>query len=130
MTLRRDEREDLKLAAKKPRRERDDGNDRSSEEVLAAFRDWRSQFSGATVNGRALFSEERIEAEIAAVREFARFLDPKLLAESTVREIDDFKRQIPRGSRAAVTGIELFRTFRAEVLKPRKTVRARDLRGN
>ena len=100
--------------------------DLSNDEVLVAFRDWRSQFKGAaTFKGAPLVSDEKVEAEIAAVREFALFIDPKLLAESTVAEIDAFRRQIPRGSRSTYAGIDLFRTFREAVLKPRKTVRVR-----
>jgi hypothetical protein len=105
-------------------------DDLSNEEVLAAFSDWRSQYSGGIVKFKShtapLVRDEKVEMEIAAVREFARFIEPKLLAESTIADIDAFKRQLPRGRpRSAVMGIELFRTFRTDVLKPRKAVRVR-----
>ena len=86
-------------------------NDWSNDEVIAAFSAWRSQFTGGTLkNGAPLVSAERVETEIAAVREFARFIEPKLLAESTVVDINAFERQLPRGPRPTVMGIELFRT--------------------
>ena len=100
-------------------------NDLTNEEVFATFSDWRSQFRGSKSNGVPMVSDEMVEKEIAAVREFAQFIEPKLLAESTIADIDAFRRQIPHGSRSTYAGIEQFRTFRQSVLKPRKTVRVR-----
>jgi hypothetical protein len=52
-----------------------------------------------TLNGKPLFSDEKMEAKIAAVRKFAEFIEPKLLAESTIADINAFMRQIPLGAR-------------------------------
>ena len=95
----------------------------SNDEVIAAFGDWCSQFKGGTFNGVPLVSDEMVEAEIAAVRKFARFIEPKRLAESTVAEVNAFRRQIPRGAKSEYAGIEWFRIFWQEVLKLPKTVR-------
>jgi hypothetical protein len=97
----------------------------SNEEVIVAFSDWRSQFNVGTFKGAPLVSDEKVAAEIAAVREFAMFIEPKLLAESTIAEINAFRGQIPHGSRSTYAGIEQFRNFRESVLKSRKTVRVR-----
>ena len=99
-------------------------DDLSNEEVFAAFSDWRSQWN-VQFRGAAIVSDEKVEMELAAVREFAAFIEPKRLEQSTAAEIDAFRRQIPRGSRSSFRGIELFRTFRADVLKPAKAVRVR-----
>jgi hypothetical protein len=93
----------------------------SNEEVFAAFSDWLPQYRVGTVNGRPLISDERFEAMLATVWEFAAFIEPKPLAQSTKAETRAFKRQIPRGpkSRSSIMGIEFFESFRANVLKPR-----------
>jgi hypothetical protein len=84
-----------------------------NEEVLAAFRDWWSQFRGPVV------TDATIDDGINSVRKFATYIEPCPLAESTIAELNAYRRELSRrGVNGDQIGMEYFRSFR-ESSKPK-----------
>jgi hypothetical protein len=91
----------------------------NNEETLSAFEDWIHGYL------RAVSTEETRAACVSAVREFAEFIAPTRLSDSTVAEIKAFEKNAKTNRRlktselkARLMGMGYFRSFRKEVLKP------------
>ncbi len=94
----------------------------NGEEELVAFEEW---LRGRLVIGGRNMTDVQDKA-LAAVREFARAIDPVPLSESTVKEMKRFeydakRRAIRKGTAGPYAiGMGYFREFRDTVLKRRR----------
>jgi hypothetical protein len=91
----------------------------NNDEIFLAFEDWLHGYL------HAVFTEEIRAACVSAVREFAEFIAPTQLSDSTVTEIKAFEKNAKINRRlktselkATLMGMGYFRSFRKELLKP------------
>jgi hypothetical protein len=90
-----------------------------NEQTILTFADWLHGYICAG------FTEENHAACVSVVREFAEYIAPKQLSDSTVAEIKAFEQKAKtdrrldeRELRATLMGMGYFRSFRKEFLKP------------
>lgn len=90
-----------------------------NEETFSAFEDWLHGYL------HAVSTAETRAACVSAVRAFSEFIAPEQLCDSTVAEIKAFEQEAKanrhlstRERREILMGMEYFRSFRKELLKP------------
>jgi hypothetical protein len=93
-------------------------NSIDNEETIFAFSDWLTRFKGFALG------DDEIEDYLSTVHKFAQFIRPVPLTKATLAQIKAFRREVARGDRKSLLGVEAFHSFRESVLKtssPRRT---------